>query len=258
MRIKEILYKIPAARHLRKAVIEFLGRDNYIHKSKIIRGMFTKHNSDFKNEPLFKDSLQRGIQQFERFWRNGKSYANQLDWERQTTVWAACHAKHLTGDFVECGVATGMTTMTIVNYLDFNSLDRKFYLFDTFNGLDKRFSTEKEYATFEGLYPDSYQFVKDSFKDYKNVILVKGAIPLTLSKVNIEKVAYLHIDMNGATPEIEAIKFFWPKLEAGAIVVLDDYGWARHINQKIAMDEFARIKGVKILTLPTGQGMMVK
>lgn len=178
MRIKKILYKIPGMRSLRKAMIELLGWDNYIHKSKIIRGMFTKHNSDFKNEPLFKESLRRGIQQYERFWRNGKSYANKLDWERQTTAWAASHAKHLKGDFVECGVATGMTTMTLVNYLDFNSLDRKFYLFDTYNGLDKRFSTEKEYDKFKDQYPDSYQFVKDSFKDYKNVILVGGGNPI--------------------------------------------------------------------------------
>lgn len=68
--------------------------------------------------------------------------------------------------------------MTLVNYLDFNSLDRKFYLFDTYNGLDKRFSTEKEYDKFKDQYPDSYQFVKDSFKDYKNVILVGGGNPI--------------------------------------------------------------------------------
>lgn len=64
--------------------------------------------------------------------------------------------------------------------------------------------------------------------------------------------------MNCAEPEIAAIEFFWPKLETGAIVVLDDYGLNGHINQKIAMDEFARSKGIKILTLPTGQGLIVK
>lgn len=245
-------------RKVKKLIRKTLGLDNYIHKDKIVRGMFTRQNSDFKDEPLFKDSLNRGIKQYELFWGNGKSYANKLDWERQTTVWAASHAKHLKGDFVECGVATGMTTMTVVNYLNWNSLGRKFYLFDTYNGLDEKYSSKKEYKHFKDLYPDSYQFIKDSFKEYNNVILVKGAIPLSLAQVNIEKVAYLHIDMNCVAPEIAAIEHFWPKLETGAIVVLDDYGWKIHKAQKLAMDEFAKSKGVKILTMPTGQGLIVK
>jgi len=39
---------------------------------------------------------------------------------------------------------------------------------------------------------------------------------------------------------------------------MDDYGWSAYINQKKALDAFAKRKGVKILNLPTGQGLLLK
>lgn len=45
---------------------------------------------------------------------------------------------------------------------------------------------------------------------------------------------------------------------SGAIVVLDDYGWSGHEEQKHAFDSFARSRGVEVLSLPTGQGLILK
>lgn len=64
--------------------------------------------------------------------------------------------------------------------------------------------------------------------------------------------------MNIAEPERAAIEHFWPKLVSGAPVLLDDYGMVNHEPQKEAMDEFASKKGVKIFTVPTGQGLLMK
>jgi hypothetical protein len=41
-------------------------------------------------------------------------------------------------------------------------------------------------------------------------------------------------------------------------MLLDDYGWDAHIYQKLAFDEFAKNKSVNILSLPTGQGVLMK
>jgi predicted O-methyltransferase YrrM len=83
-------------------------------------------------------------------------------------------------------------------------------------------------------------------------------VPESLSTVEVDRVAYLSIDMNIAYPERKAIEHFWPKLAPGALVVLDDYGWMNYEEQKQTMDDFARGVGVEILTLPTGQGLLVK
>jgi O-methyltransferase len=64
--------------------------------------------------------------------------------------------------------------------------------------------------------------------------------------------------MNIVAPEIAALRFFWDKLATGAVVLLDDYNFERHILQKQAMDEFAAEKGTMVIPLPTCQGMIIK
>ena len=44
----------------------------------------------------------------------------------------------------------------------------------------------------------------------------------------------------------------------GALVLLDDYAYYGYFSQKLAMDQFAQEKGINILSLPTGQGLVLK
>ena len=74
----------------------------------------------------------------------------------------------------------------------------------------------------------------------------------------IKQVCYLSLDLNCAEPEIAAIRFFWDLLVPGAPVVLDDYGSLGYVPQKLAMDAFAAEVNVPVLTLPTGQGLIIK
>jgi O-methyltransferase len=90
------------------------------------------------------------------------------------------------------------------------------------------------------------------------VEIICGSVPDTLSSVKIGKVCYLSIDMNNAAPEIAAANFFWDRLSPGAPILLDDYGFVRYETQKKAFDSFAAERDVKILALPTGQGLMIK
>ena len=41
-------------------------------------------------------------------------------------------------------------------------------------------------------------------------------------------------------------------------MILDDYGFATYEEQTRAMNAFAAKRGVKIATLPTGQGLLLK
>ena len=83
-------------------------------------------------------------------------------------------------------------------------------------------------------------------------------MPDTLPRVTSERIAYLSIDMNCVRLEIAAAEFFWPRLVPGATMLLDDYGHAGHELQKEAFNQFSVRHGVPILTLPTGQGVIVK
>jgi len=248
-KILKLVTKIPGFKLLIRLVGKpFLNSQGFTYNAD---GLITNKNCDFMKDPKFIEAYSKGVRQAD--------IPISGYWIFYVTQWAAFHAKQLEGDFVECGVYRGMHAMSTITHIDFKSLkDRKYYLFDTFCGLDKEFSSEEEYLSYEDDYPDCYEFVVDSFKEYPNVVIIKGSVPKTLSQADIRKVSYLHIDMNCVLPELEAIKYFWPKLETGAIVILDDYGWPGHENQKKAMDDFCSSVGVKVLSLPTGQGMIIK
>jgi hypothetical protein len=83
-------------------------------------------------------------------------------------------------------------------------------------------------------------------------------VPATLDLAPVERVCYLSLDMNISYPERAAIEYFWPKMTPGAPIILDDYAWQGYEEQKASMDAFAASVNVGILTLPTGQGLILK
>src|SRR5215469_11777320 len=211
------------------------------------------------NDPNFQAAYARGVQASRDFgW----------EWRVHTGLWAASCASRLEGDFVECGVGRGFLSSAIMNYLDWDSTGRLFFLLDTFSGLDERYVTPLEIAEGalewnrrrldQGIYPSSADSVIRNFAEWKNTRIVVGSIPETLHQITAKKIAYLHLDMNCAPPEIAAITELWDRLVPGAPVLLDDYAYHGYRQQKLAMDKFASGKMVEILSLPTGQGLLLK
>ena len=183
-------------------------------------------------------------------------------WRVHVALWCASLALRLDGDFVECGVWKGLLSTAIASYYDWNKVGRKFFLFDTFRGVDETQLADEELINIPhfriGYGEDIYDHVVRNFAEFKDVVITRGSVPETLTSVDIGKVAYLSIDMNNAAPEIAAATYFWDKLLPGAPILLDDYGFVRYEAQKEAFDKFAAERGVAILALPTGQGLMIK
>jgi len=217
-------------------------------------GLTTIHNCDFLRDKAFVRAYKTGEDL-------GSWFGGKIHWRVHTLFWAVMRALDLEGDFVECGVHRGGFSRAIVEFVDFGKrTDRKFYLLDSFKGLSDSLVSdeEKRNGLLDYPYENNYSSVVETFRDFTNVVIVKGDIPNTLTEVESDKVSFLSIDLNCAEPEIAAAEFFWDKLVAGAAIVLDDYGWAKHIVQKRAFDDFAKRNGVPILTLPTGQGLILK
>ena len=146
--------------------------------------------------------------------------------------------------------------LAIMEYLDFNSLTKKFFLLDTFCGFPEHSISS---SANNGQYRDCYEDVVRTFAPYSGAILIKGVVPDTLDLITSQQISYLSIDLNCAEPEIAAFRFLWPRLVPGAIVLLDDYAnGPAYQRQKDAFDHLSRELNFPILTLPTGQGMIVK
>lgn len=180
-----------------------------------------------------------------------------LELRLNTLVWAASHALHVPGDFVECGVWRAFCSQVLVDYLDFEKVPKTFYLYDTFEGIPPEFDSEKHNAPAfaeAGL----YEKVVAAFSRYPNVRVVRGVVPHSFAQAAPEKVAFLHLDMNSSKSEIAALEVLFDRVSPGGIVVFDDYGWTGYRAQQLAEDRFMAERGHRILEMPTGQGLLIK
>jgi O-methyltransferase len=222
-------------------------------------GLTIQNNSDCLTEPKFAKAYNLSLTVND--WRAELNM--DMRWRFFIVCYFANKVKNLEGDFVECGVYKGGYSLAIADYINFGSINKQFWLLDTFNGLVKKYITPEEekaglFEFYKDRYEDCYDAVKRTFEPYKNYQIIKGAVPETLPMCKAEKIAYLSIDMNCVEPEIEAANYFWDKLVSGAVMILDDYGFSTHIEQKKAFDKFAEEKNVQILSLPTGQAIIFK
>ena len=223
-------------------------------------GLISVHNHDFMVDQDFKRAYDRGVK------AGADDY--RWHWRIHTGLWAAHSASKLDGDFVECGVNRGFLSSAIMEYIDWNSLNKQFYLLDTFAGIDERLVTTRERDSGflakstddlqRGFYVSGTEEVTANFSQWKNVHIIQGAVPDTLAQVDSERIAYLHLDMNCAPPEVAAAEYFWERIVTGGFILLDDYAYYGYEEQHRALNEFARNRGARICSLPTGQGLLIK
>jgi O-methyltransferase len=215
-------------------------------------GVITLHDASFSQKPAFRQSYLAGE-------ATGSWGGANIRWRAHIACWAASIGVRLAGDFVECGVNRGGLARTVVDFVGLDRTDKKFWLLDTYEGLDEaKLSAEERARAGKWRYQPCFEAVQETFRDVPGARIVRGSVPDTLSQVEAAEVAYLSIDMNCAAPEVAAFRHFWPRLSPGAIVLLDDYGWAGHEEQRDAFDGLALEFGFTILSLPTGQAVIAK
>jgi len=221
-------------------------------------------NHDFVADPRFAAAMNAAITDFERL------HGTHPAWNFHVLLWVATQAMRLPGDLVQCGVFNGTDAAAIVQYTNFGaSTNKRFFLLDTFVGVpeDQWTPTERERRadSAQWLYKaagDRYPSVVERFRAYPNVRVIQGAVPDTLEQVDSAAVAALFLDMNCAAPEAAAMEYFWDRIVPGGMIFSDDYGHSMrgvfHYEQKLAFDTFAASVGLEVLSLPTGQGLLVK
>ena len=192
---------------------------------------------------------------FRKAWEdNVRNSADQaIVWRRYILACAAYHCLHIPGDFVECGVFLGTGIKTVMDYLGEGRFPRIFWGYDTFdyNPVPGHAFEEQQ----EGL----YEQVKDRFKNYPQVKLIKGLLPASFKDNKPHSVAYLHIDLNNFEAEIAVLEVLFDRVSAGGVIILDDYEWAGPYRpQKKAEDQWFDKRSYTIFPLPTGQGVVLK
>lgn len=196
---------------------------------------------------------------FRRAWLGNASNGQEksLDLRLNTLTWAADHALGIEGDFVECGVWRGFCSAVVADYVEFATVPKTFYLYDTFAGIPTEMDTERhDNPAFRQ--PGLYESVVGRFARYPNVRIVKGLVPDSFAQAVPDRIAFLHIDMNSSKSEIAALDVLFERVSRGGVIVFDDYGWTGYQRQHWAEKAYMAARHHRILELPSGQGLLIK
>ena len=202
-------------------------------------------NLSFLRSDDFLNELNNGKHSFEE-----KSIA----WRTYSLLYFAQIASKVPGDFLELGCHTGYTAFQILRKINFKLLRKHYYLYDQFN--TQNFSEGMAMPAHED--PQMYEGVKEKFKQYRFVSIIKGSVPDSFKKGFPKKIAFAHIDMNHPKPEVASLEKVLPRLSKGGVIIFDDYGWWGYSAQKKALDEVVSLHDHEILEMPTGQGLLIK
>lgn len=168
------------------------------------------------------------------------------------------------GDFVECGVWRGGSAMAAAfSFLRHGSIDRKLYLFDTFEGMSSPAEIDREIATGEAASTLLATTNRDSlvwaFSPIDNVrrnvlsttypaeqfVFAKGRVEDTIPDAAPDVISILRLDTDWYESTRHELEHLFPLLSVGGVLIIDDYGhWA---GAKKAVNEYFADRPVPML-----------
>lgn len=171
---------------------------------------------------------------------------------------------HVEGAIAEGGVFEGRFSKILSETFP----DRKLYLFDTFEGFDARdvaYDQKNDYSSNirEGLYTPTKTIneIVNSLAHPENAIIKKGYFPETAKDVD-DSFAFVNLDFDLYKPTIDGLRFFWPRMNKGGVILIHDYFNApgiieedRYLGIKAAAMEFC--KEVGTVFIPIGDEMSI-
>lgn len=175
-------------------------------------------------------------------------------------------ANDIEGDFVECGVWRGGSSMAVALTLrELGEGRRDLYLYDTFEGMST--PTEEDFA-FDGqvaankfanrrLSEDSSDWCRSTLDEVEQnlastgypierIHFIKGKVEDTLpDRLPGGPVSILRLDTDWYESTRHELRHLYPKLTRGGVLIVDDYGhWA---GAKKAVDEYVAEHKLRLL-----------
>ncbi|MCR5592010.1 MAG: class I SAM-dependent methyltransferase [Lachnospiraceae bacterium] len=139
--------------------------------------------------------------------------------------------------------------------------DSKLYLFDTFEGFDSRdIEVEKEnnYSNPEpGNFSNtSVELVMSKMQHPEKIEIHKGYFPETAAGVD-DTFCFVNLDFDLYHPILEGLRFFYPKMVRGSVILVHDYYHAGLLGVKDAVSDFEKEFGKEIIKLPIGDNQSI-
>jgi len=188
--------------------------------------------------------------EFEELYRISSTHINQRDNESRHFRFKRLYDSYkrvlnLDGFTVDCGVLRGLSTHILCSILkqhDPNFSGHGVIAIDSFEGLsanrpedgmDKRTYHKKKLK-----FTMPIETFSKNMADFPNITTIKGWIPEVLSTLPDNKYRFIHIDVDMYEPTLGCLKYFWPRLIPGGIIVCDDYSSYNFKGARLAIDKF--------------------
>lgn len=153
--------------------------------------------------------------------------------------------RNIPGDTAECGVYKGAGSYLICKLNQENQLfTRTHYVFDSFEGLSQPSKHDGEHWA-AGNLSSPLETVHENLSEFNRISIHKGWIPKTFSNLENHKFCFVHIDVDLYQPTLDSIKFFYPRINEGGLIICDDYGFTTCPGATKAIDQYLQGKSEK-------------
>ncbi len=172
---------------------------------------------------------------------------------------------NIEGDFVECGVWKGGSSMAMAYSLNlYSEIPRQIYLFDTFSGMSSPTQKDISYSGFDATSLLEKSNIKDCSsiwcyasldevqtnmaKTGYNMNLVRfiqGKVEDTIPKFAPDKIALLRLDTDWYESTYHELKHLFPRLVQGGVIIIDDYGYWQGCRE--ATDKYIKENNIQIM-----------
>lgn len=172
-------------------------------------------------------------------------------------LWQLIRLAHgVEGDTAECGVWEGASSWLICAAN--RGKARTHHLFDSFEGLSAPGPKDGRYWK-PGAMAAGEELVRQNLRPFEgSFVIYKGWIPERFEEVAEKRFAFVHIDVDLYAPTLDSVRFFYPRLSPGGILLCDDYALATCPGATQGIDHFLSDKAEKMIALDAGGGFLIK
>ncbi|MEJ7740609.1 MAG: TylF/MycF/NovP-related O-methyltransferase [Chitinophagaceae bacterium] len=185
--------------------------------------------------------------------------SNYFDYVRLATLELISHEinnKAYSGNVAELGVYKGKFARYINQYFP----NRQLYLFDTFEGFDKKDVTvekEKELSSGSQNFSDtSVEAVLSRMPFPDKCIPVKGYFPESVKDIN-DSFVFVSLDADLYAPIYKGLDFFYPKLVKGGYIFIHDFNNNEYKGSRKAVEQFCAEQNINFVPIPDFGGSAV-
>ncbi len=167
--------------------------------------------------------------------------------------------EQIPGDFAELGVYKGCSAKVLHQLAP----SRRFWLFDTFAGFADA-DAEREslrQVKRQDFGDTSLPAVRAFLGDSALLNYAVGRFPETLAGVPVDtNYALVHLDCDLEEPMRAGLEYFYPRISAGGLLIVHDYGSGLWPGVTFAVDQFLRDKPERLVSIldKSGTAVIVK